>query len=255
VEALHARIESLERQLLAYQQKAPADLPGEHGKETAPQSDPSVAPDTNLLAERGPVDDLAETVGQLDIAEDGHLRYFGAPSYFNLLRNNPYGTSTSPDGDEFDFDAALPHNVIDVDLSVELQSHLLDLYWKWQNPWQYVVHRTAFSRAMERGTYDEYCTPLLLRCVLALASRYCDHVEVRLDPIDANTAGDLLAAQANDYLSIELQHPSTSTAAALAILALREMSVNKESLGWIYIGNAVPKPSLEGFTRRLLILV
>lgn len=179
------------------------------------------------------MDDLTEIAGQLDIAEDGHLRYFGAPSYFNLLHRNAYGS----DQGAYGIDAASPHDILDIDLTQEAQTHLLDLYWKWQNPWQYLVHRTAFQRAVEQGTYDDYCTPLLLRCILALAARYCDHPDTRLDACNANTAGDLLAAQARDILSVEIEHPSTSTAAALAVLALREMSVNKESLGWIYIGD------------------
>lgn len=190
--------------------------------------------------DRGPVDDLAEIAGQLEIAEDGHLRYFGAPSYFNLLRRNAYGSTSNVEQDPYGIGPALSYDLFDIDLPLDTQTHLLDLYWKWQNPWQYLVHRTACQRAMDRGTYDDYCTPLLLRCILALAARYCDHSDARLDPQDANTAGDLLAAQAKDILSIEIEHPSTSTAAALALLALREMSVNKESLGWIYIGECSP---------------
>lgn len=207
-----------------------AGNPQPHSTATPPQPLGSVS-----IEERGRLDDLTETLGQLDVAEDGHLRYFGAPSYFNLLGRATYDIATSPEQDFWSMDA--PH-LIDVDLSLETQTHLLNLYWKWQNPWQYLVHRTAFNRAVERGVYDEYCTPLLLRCVLALGARYCDHSEARSDPSDANSAGDFLVAQAKDILSTEIEHPSTSTAAALAILSLREMSVNKESLGWIYIGKS-----------------
>lgn len=193
----------------------------------------------NTLADREPVDDLAEIAGQLEIAEDGHLRYFGAASYFNLLRRNAYVTARNPSQDAYSVDAVSPQNLIVINLPFDTQLHLLELFWKWQNPWQYLVHRTAFQRAVERGTYDDYCSPLLLHCVLALAARYCDHPDARLDPDDANTAGDLLAIQAKEILRTEIEHPSTSTAAALAILALREMAVNKESLGWIYIGSRI----------------
>ncbi len=198
---------------------------------------PAERTDPEASADGDPVGDLIDTVGQLSIAEDGQLRYFGAPSYFNLLRSAPHVTTTSPEQDNHGRDIPIPGNYLDIGLSLQSQKHLLDLYWRWQNPWQYLVHRTAFSRAVERGIYDDYCTPLLLRCILSLAARYCDHPAARLDPGDGNTAGELLAIQAKDILSIEIEHPSTSTAAALAIMALREMSVNKESLGWTYIGD------------------
>ncbi|KIX92443.1 uncharacterized protein Z520_11918, partial [Fonsecaea multimorphosa CBS 102226] len=249
VEALHARIKSLERQLYTYRQHGslstaldfvnqdPAVVTSPVGEDFCPAQSHIQELNPRPATERDPVDELTETTGQLDVAEDGHLRFFGAPSYFNLLRSAPYMTTGSIRQD--DLDLTMQPNTIDIDLSHELQIHLLDLYWKWQNSWQYLIHRGAFCRAFECGLYNEYCTPLLLRCVLALASRYCDHPGPRLDPSDANTAGDLLVAQAKDILSIEIEHPSTSTVAALAVLALREMSVNKETLGWIYIGMAV----------------
>ncbi|KIW81447.1 hypothetical protein Z517_04472 [Fonsecaea pedrosoi CBS 271.37] len=249
IEALHARVKSLERQLHACQQHgslstaldfvniSPSVAPTLGGEDARPAQSHTRELDLWPTTERGPLDELTETAGQLDIAEDGHLRFFGAPSYFNLLKSAPYLTTRSTKQD--DLDLTMQPNTIDVDLSYELQTHLLNLFWRWQNPWQYLIHRQAFCRAFESRLYDEYCTPLLLRCVLALGSRYCDHPGPRLDARDANTAGDLLAAQAKDILSVEIEHPSTSTTAALAILALREMSVNKETLGWIYIGMAV----------------
>lgn len=234
----------MEQQLHAYQRQdsssvllAPTSVPtADHSEPLDLEAEPSQNADT--CHDRGPVDDLTEIAGQLDIAEDGHLRYFGAPSYFNLLRSNAYGAATDSERNIYGVQPALSYDLIDIDLCPEIQTHLLDMYWKWQNPWQYLVHHTAFQRAVDRGIYDDYCTPLLLRCVLALAARYCDHPDVRSDVQDSNTAGDLLAAQAKDILSVEIEHPSTSTAAALALLALREMSVNKESLGWIYIGDS-----------------
>ncbi|KAL3470964.1 hypothetical protein BJX99DRAFT_238434 [Aspergillus californicus] len=50
------------------------------------------------------------------------------------------------------------------------------------------------------------------------------------------TAGNALAEQAKAILHFEMESPITSTVASLAILALQEMSVNKEPLGWTYIG-------------------
>ncbi|GKZ97564.1 hypothetical protein AnigIFM59636_000951 [Aspergillus niger] len=182
--------------------------------------------------------DLTQLYGHLDIAEDGHLRYFGAPSYFNLLRRSQYyprmtdsASDSSDSKDDYDeISSGLPANV---------QSELLAHFWKWQNPWQYLVHKRLFCNAIANGVYDTYCTPLLLQCVLALAARYSDRVEVRDSPDLPETAGDALAEQAKAILHFEMESPTTSTVASLAILALREMSVNKEALGWTYVGMAI----------------
>jgi Fungal specific transcription factor domain len=181
---------------------------------------------------------LTDIYGRLDIAEDGHLRYFGASSYFNMLKRPQYDSDTAGPHSPSSFGSTtFPlHSPTRVDLPNEVQNHLLDLYWKWQNPWQYLVHKDAFCRALEQGHYDEYCTPLLLHSVLALAARYSDDTSLRTDPSDANTAGDALQRTAKIILQSEVEHPTVSTVVSLANLPLREMSTNKEALGWTYIG-------------------
>lgn len=186
---------------------------------------------------RDPVDDLTNMYGRLDIAEDGHLRYFGASSYFNMLNRPQYdGSTANPLHPSLSSTPFPSHTPISTDISNEVQDHLLGLYWKWQNPWQYLVHKDAFCRALQKGRHDEYCTPLLLHSVLALAARYSDDVSLRTDPLDANTAGNALHQKAKVILQSETEHPTVSTVVSLALLALREMSTNKEAIGWTYIG-------------------
>lgn len=164
-----------------------------------------------------------------------------------MLRHSqfePATTSTSPidSSDMIPYESATS-DVISLGISHELRDHLLDLYWKWQNPWQYLVHPKAFCEALQIGFYSDYLTPLMLNCVLALAARYSDRSETRTDPTDPATAGNALAEQAKALLQVELEHPTTSTVVSLAVLALREMSVNKEALGWTYIGQQLKLPS------------
>jgi hypothetical protein len=250
VDALHARIESLEKQLREVQHARPAGHPTGPSHAAPPpirtnsmpfdrSHSPPRTPDSTL----DPVDELTELYGRLDVAEDGHLRYFGPPSYFNLLRESQFRIVQSGPASpqlESPIGARSTPVPIEMDLSHETQAHLLDLYWKWQNPWQYLVHQSRFCEAFEKGYYDDYVTPLLLHCVLALSTRYSDREELRTNPNDPNTAGEILGRKARDLLQTEIEHPTTSTVASLAILALREASVNKEALGWTYIGKAFP---------------
>ena len=194
------------------------------------QSASTTSSETNDL-----IRDLTQLYGHLDIAEDGHLRYFGAPSYFNLLRRSQYHPSTAEIADD-STDSEDAYHEISSGLAVEVQSELLDHFWTWQNSWQYLVHKRIFCNAIEEGAYNTYCTPLLLQCVLALAARYSNRVEVQDSPDMPETAGNALAEQAKAILHFEMESPTTSTVASLAILALREMSFNKEALGWTYVG-------------------
>ncbi|OKL62053.1 hypothetical protein UA08_02149 [Talaromyces atroroseus] len=252
--ALHSRIETLERQLQQYHQATvdgkmkiinPSTLASPISSLNRPKYDAELIPDDDEPGvspenQRDPVDDLTDIYGRLDVAEDGHLRYFGASSYFNMLKRPQYdGSTAKPHVPSLSSTAFQAHMPTRIDLPHEVQNHLLDLYWKWQNPWQYIVHKDAFCRALEQGHHDEYCTPLLLHSVLALAARYSDDISLRTDPLDANTAGDALQRTAKFILQSEVEHPTVSTVVSLAILALREMSTNKEAIGWTYIGIAV----------------
>ncbi|OJJ42372.1 hypothetical protein ASPZODRAFT_105265 [Penicilliopsis zonata CBS 506.65] len=243
IEALHSRIESLERQLQQCHQETVDGVKSSARASRNPINPSAGASQNPVNPPRDPVDDLTDIYGRLDVAEDGHLRYFGASSYFNMLRRPPYDGDTtarghlpmlSPSPALSSFPAPTQ-----VDIPREVQDHLLDLYWTWQNPWQYLVHKDAFCRALEQGRHDEYCTPLLLHSVLALAARYSDDISLRTDPADANTAGDRLQWTAKSILQSEVEHPTVSTVVSVAILALREMSTNREAIGWTYIGIAV----------------
>ena len=163
------------------------------------------------------IHDLTQMYGHLDIAEDGHLRYFGAPSYFNLLRRPQYLTKSADEaGDAADPESG--YHEIHSGLPDDVTSELLVLFFTWQNPWQYLVHKRIFCTALREGIYNSYCTPLLLQCALALAARYSDRVELRDAPDMFDTAGNALAEQAKAILHFEIESPTTSTVAALGLL-------------------------------------
>ncbi|KAK4962429.1 hypothetical protein LTR10_000055 [Elasticomyces elasticus] len=245
VEALLLRITTLERRLRQYEpQSSKRDLPGLY----TVVPDILASPNSPVLSaqplldqqhkEKDLTDDLTRLYGHLDIAEDGHLRYFGAPSYFNLPRRPQYQAAPEKNGEDSEEDEDEYH-YISSGLDADLQSEVLELFWKWQNPWQYLIHKRMFCDALQKGVYDDYCTPLLLQCILSLGARYSDRIELRDFPDQPETAGNALTNQAKAILHMEVEHPTTSTVAALALLGLRVMSVNQEALGWTYVGMAV----------------
>lgn len=76
--------------------------------------------------------------------------------------------------------------------------------------------------------------------VLSLSARYSDRAELRESLNMPETAGNGLVEQAKAILYFEMESLTTSTVASLDLLALREMSVNKEALGWTDVGSYIP---------------
>lgn len=113
-----------------------------------------------------------------------------------------------------------------------LRSHLIDLYFEWEQPWHQVVNEKLFRDSM--GSGGRYFSPLLLNCILALGSRYCDRIEVRSDPNDPNTAGKIFLEIAERLIQNDLRWPKITTIQSLAIM------------GMAYIVSLIP----QTFTRK-----
>ncbi|KAK7409261.1 hypothetical protein QQX98_008571 [Neonectria punicea] len=167
----------------------------------------------------------------------GELRFFGASSNFNLVPNHSLKVASSVEARNRGITAAQQMPGF-FEPSAELRDHLLSLFWRWQNSWQYLVPRESFVLDLYVNKSGRFCTPLLLTAMLALASRYSSRLELRTDPDDANTAGDIFAAQGKAMLQFEYDAPTTSTVQATALLGLFWASIDNEGLGFMYIGMA-----------------
>lgn len=183
------------------------------------------------------VGELTDALGCFTIGDAGELRFFGSSSNFDIIQNHSLRVASSLEARMQGIAAArsLPEYY---EPSEDLRDHLLTLFWAWQNSWQYIVPREPFVRELYVSGPQRYCTPLLLNAILALASRYSDRVELRTDPGDANTAGSVFAAQAKTMLHYEYDAPTTSTVQATALLGLFWAAVDREGLGFMYIGMA-----------------
>lgn len=103
-------------------------------------------------------------------------------------------------------------------LPCELIDELIELYFEWEQPWFQVVNEAIFRESRKQG--GRYFTPLLLCCIIALASRYSDRPELRSNPQDPNTAGLAFLEHAEKLLQSELKYPSVTTIQALALMAI-----------------------------------
>ncbi|GAM41180.1 hypothetical protein TCE0_041f14114 [Talaromyces pinophilus] len=207
VESLCARIKTLEDQLTAAGRELSAFQLSEN-LDTNRNDCETQEPD-----QRDPVWEILQLVGRLN------------------LRNPTPGTWLAMQ--KQGLDAARQLNKL-VFICEELQDHLLDPYWKWQNASNYIVYKSAFMRDLRAG-HGKFCS-LLLLAILAIASRYSNRLEVRSVPDDLNSAGDAFVDQAKIPLLDESEAPTVTTVQAAALLSLRVMSDNQDALGWLYGG-------------------
>lgn len=105
-----------------------------------------------------------------------------------------------------------------LEISKELQEHLVSLYFEWEQPWFQLVDETLFRESWNEN--GRYCNPLLLNCIFALGSRYSDRTEVRSNLEDPNTAGQLFLELAEVLLHFDLKSPSIITIQSLAMMAI-----------------------------------
>ena len=188
--------------------------------------------------EEGPLSDLTGLVGRLNVTDDGQVHYFGSQSSYNLVREplretDPHEPSLKAQMQGLVAAAQLGKTV---NITDELQNHLLDLYWRWQNPWNYVIHKGAFLKSFRGEDDGSHCSPLLLCSIFAIAARYSDRTELRSVPDDPSTAGDAFCEHAKILMLYEAGAPTITTVQAACLLGLRIMSDGKEALGWLYSG-------------------
>ncbi|KAJ5798343.1 uncharacterized protein N7503_007639 [Penicillium pulvis] len=198
---------------------------------------PEESSSTTFTESTNSVDDLTQAFGCFTLGDTGELRFFGASSNFSIIQNPSLKVASSLEARNRGI-AAAQQNPGYFEPSAELQDHLLSLFWRWQNSWQYIVSRESFVRDLYVEKSGRYCTPLLLTAILALSSRYSSRLELRMDLADPNTAGAIFARQAKIMLDCEYEAPTTSTVQATAILGLYWASIDNEGLGFMYIGMA-----------------
>nr|XP_036586915.1 fungal specific transcription factor [Colletotrichum truncatum]KAF6797472.1 fungal specific transcription factor [Colletotrichum truncatum] len=236
VESLQERIRLLEAQVVSLGSQPSAgilDPQAEEPDEPEPEDD-------GADEEQDPLSELTGLVGRLNVIDDGQVHYFGSQSSYNLVREPlreaaPHEPSRRMQRQGMAAAAQLGKFVTVTD---DLQNHLLELYWRWQNPWNYVIHKETFLRSFRGEDAGKYCSPLLLSAIFAMAARYSDRPELRSDINDPNTAGDAFCEHAKVLLLYESEAPTITTVQAACILALRIMTDGQEALGWLYSGNA-----------------
>ncbi|PYH79255.1 hypothetical protein BO82DRAFT_289237 [Aspergillus uvarum CBS 121591] len=229
IQSLLSRIESLERQVAQYE-----------GRETPSRASAPLQPQNhhspNGSIPQDSVQELVDLCGGLSLGEGEELRFFDSRSNLALV-SEQLDERCHDHLLKFSADRTQRPGVGEIDVDPAIQKTLLDLFWRWQNPWQYLLHESAWRRSYERRDND-YCTPTLLYAMLAVAARYSDEPTLSHD-FGKYTAGITFAAEAKQLIFEEIEAPRVATVVAAVLISVAELALDIEPAGWTYIGMAV----------------
>lgn len=119
----------------------------------------------------------------------------------------------------------------------DLVEHLMNLYFAWSHPHYVLFSKDHFLKDMSKGR-TEYCSPLLVNAILALACTFSDRPAARTDPSRPETAGDHFFKEAM-YLLSRADEACLTTIQALAVMSIREAAAGREHHGYRLSGRCM----------------
>ncbi|KAH0354807.1 hypothetical protein KCU83_g2296, partial [Aureobasidium melanogenum] len=190
------------------------------------------------------VNQLSARLGSLRLAPDGKLRYFGTASNLHLIDNQ------SKSGENFMLHTPSRVNVqrlLEVaDLSqtvdIQLEDHLLRLFFTWHNPSSYIVDEEVFYMARQSwfntGVQNSYYNDVLKDAMCAIGASFGNHSNMSLITYPRSMP-QFFSDRAKILLDSHLDSPCVATAQALVILASYEESCQNIARGWLFGGMAM----------------
>ncbi|KAL2834350.1 fungal-specific transcription factor domain-containing protein [Aspergillus cavernicola] len=122
----------------------------------------------------------------------------------------------------------------------QLVSSLISLYFTWDHPLMQVVDQEMFLRDMGAGGMSsEFCSPVLVNSILAVASTYSDYPEVYAVPSDLASRGQDFSKEAEEGWKAEEGRPSLANIQALALMSHSLKLRGKDNASWLLLRQAV----------------
>lgn len=133
----------------------PIPLEQPQARELSGGSDLGLGNDGSVRSDEEECDDMVQQIsdrmGSLQLSEDGELRYFGATSNLTLLDDSTHGHQwNDPDTLRARGQALLDAAGLGRQVDNQLQEHLINLYFSWQDPSFHVVDRDFYERERRR---------------------------------------------------------------------------------------------------------
>ncbi|KAE8146034.1 hypothetical protein BDV25DRAFT_133262 [Aspergillus avenaceus] len=112
-----------------------------------------------------------------------------------------------------------------------LVSHLVSLYFTWDHPLTQIVDQNLFLEHMRQGRVDSnFCTPLLVNSILAMASTYSDFPEVFATPGEVASKGLQFFNEAEALWKAEEGRSSLANIQALVLMSHVQMAMETQKM-------------------------
>ncbi|KAL4875765.1 fungal-specific transcription factor domain-containing protein [Aspergillus karnatakaensis] len=119
-------------------------------------------------------------------------------------------------------------------------SSLISSYFTWDHPLLQVVDQESFLRDMGMGDLgSDFCSPLLVNSVLAVACTYLPYPEVFAVPGDTASQGQHFFNAAETLWRAEEGQPSLTNIQALTLMSHNLKLQGKDNASWLYLRLAV----------------
>ncbi|KAI5235324.1 hypothetical protein E4T43_09354 [Aureobasidium subglaciale] len=212
---------------------ADMSLPLAHPRETSPvrqvaqipndQDDSTSSSGDEENAEL--VNQLSARLGSLRLAPDGKLRYFGTASNLHLIESQSKSSSENlmlRTPSRVNIQRLLEVADLSQTVDLQLEEHLLRLFFTWHNPSSYIVDEEVFYMARQSwfntGVQNSYYNDVL-KDAISMPQFFSDRAKILLDS--------------------HLDSPCVATAQALVILASYEETCQNVARGWLFGGMAM----------------
>jgi hypothetical protein len=186
------------------------------------------------------MDSLDEAYCRLTVDDRGQFRYFGYSSSMRVVSILPESISPSTSNSPSAAEDEVTHTVDSEALadSIEVQTHLIDMFFMYQNAALPILDENVFREAYAEGVRSEYFSKFLLYSLLLQGLKFgnISHIDV---------LARIYVQRARAELIFEMENPTVSTIPALCLFGYYLASLGSDRACWLYPGNFLSSIQIE----------
>jgi Fungal specific transcription factor domain. len=181
------------------------------------------------------MDSLDKAHCRFTVDDRGQFRYFGYSSSMRVVSILPQSISPSKSNSPSGPDDEAIHTVDSEALadSIEVQTHLIDMFFRYQNSALPILDENVFREAYAEGVRSEYFSKFLLYSLLLQALKFGNISHT-------NPLARIYVQRARAELIFEIENPTISTIPALSLFGYYLASLGSDRACWLYPGNYIP---------------
>lgn len=168
----------------------------------------------------------------LTVDDKGQIRYFGYSSYMRMVSIFTQSKASSTKGVPSSSNNTATDTVEGEAMadSIQIQTHLIDLFFKYQNAAIPILDEGIFRLGYATGERSDYFSPFLLYAVLLRSLNFDDELRHR------KTLATVYIDRAKAALLFELENPNIATIPGLCLFGYYLAGLGSDRACWLYPG-------------------